>query len=312
MRTTDKGRHIYMSTTSPLVSIVIPVYNGSNYMREAIDSALAQTYKNIEIIVVNDGSTDNGETERIALSYGDKITYYKKENGGCASALNYGISKMNGQWFSWLSHDDVYFPDKVRSTVEQMKKLDDPENTIICCGSMSINANGNEVISRKSATAPTLRTPQQQLHIFMGGAALNGCALLIPRQALHSVGAFRTDYTYILDWLYWVELSLQKYSFYFFPDVLVKNRKHRQQVSVQKHDLLDTERRKFALEMIARYESSPEILQQLWLYCKRLGIKDGLAQIEHLIAIPGSIRSLGFKRHVIFRAVSFARKILKV
>ena len=51
---------------SPLVSIVIPVYNGSNYLREAIESALSQTYHNVEIIVVNDGSNDNGETEKIA------------------------------------------------------------------------------------------------------------------------------------------------------------------------------------------------------------------------------------------------------
>ena len=69
-----------------LVSIVIPVYNGANYLSEAIDSALAQTYKNIEIIVVNDGSKDDGATEKVALSYGDKIRYFHKENGGVSSA----------------------------------------------------------------------------------------------------------------------------------------------------------------------------------------------------------------------------------
>ena len=87
-----------MKTFNPKVSIVIPVFNGSNYLKEAIDSALAQTYKNIEIIVVNDGSDDKGETEKIAKSYGSKIKYFKKENGGVATALNFGIKKMTGKY----------------------------------------------------------------------------------------------------------------------------------------------------------------------------------------------------------------------
>ena len=75
-----------MSTTSqPLVSIVIPVYNGSNYLAEAIDSALAQTYPHCEVVVINDGSADGGATEAVALQYGHRIRYFAKENGGVAS-----------------------------------------------------------------------------------------------------------------------------------------------------------------------------------------------------------------------------------
>ena len=85
----------------PLVSIVIPVYNGSNFLRDAIDSALAQTYPRVEVIVVNDGSTDGGATEAIAKSYGSRIRYFAKENGHVASALNYGIARMEGEYFSW-------------------------------------------------------------------------------------------------------------------------------------------------------------------------------------------------------------------
>ncbi len=106
---------------NPMVSIIIPVYNGSNYLREAIDSALLQGYNNYEIIVINDGSKDNGKTEEIALSYGDKIRYYYKENGGVATALNYGISKMKGEYFSWLSHDDIYYPNKLSAQIEALK-----------------------------------------------------------------------------------------------------------------------------------------------------------------------------------------------
>src|SRR5579862_6874144 len=97
----------------PLVSIVIPVYNGANYLRAAINSALAQTYKNIEVIVVNDGSRDDGQTDAIAKEYGDRVRYFSKENGGCGSALNFGIANMRGDYFSWLSHDDTYLPRKI-------------------------------------------------------------------------------------------------------------------------------------------------------------------------------------------------------
>jgi glycosyltransferase involved in cell wall biosynthesis len=83
-----------MKKFEPLISLIIPVFNGSNFLKYAIDSALYQTYINIEILVINDGSTDKGKTELIALSYGKKIKYFKKKNGGVSSALNLGISKM--------------------------------------------------------------------------------------------------------------------------------------------------------------------------------------------------------------------------
>ena len=113
---------------NPKVSIIIPVYNGANYVAEAIDSALAQTYKNIEIIVVNDGSRDDGATEKVVLSYGDKIKYIAKENGGVSTALNRGIAEMTGEYFSWLSHDDAYTPEKIENQVALITE----ETRIIC------------------------------------------------------------------------------------------------------------------------------------------------------------------------------------
>ena len=100
-------------------------------MREAIDSALAQTYPNLEVIVVNDGSRDNGLTEEIARSYGERIRYFSKPNGGVSSALNMGIRNMRGEYFSWLSHDDVYEPDKIAKQVEVLQGCD--KQTVICC-----------------------------------------------------------------------------------------------------------------------------------------------------------------------------------
>lgn len=109
----------------PKVSIIIPVYNGENYLREAIDSALGQTYTNIEVIVVNDGSTDG--SKEIALSYGDRVRYYYKENGGVASAVNLGARTMKGDYFSWLSHDDIYYPDKIELQIDTLEKSGYPD-----------------------------------------------------------------------------------------------------------------------------------------------------------------------------------------
>ena len=106
-----------MSGFNPLVSIIIPVYNGSNYLEESINSALGQTYNEIEVLVINDGSNDNDLTHNIAVSYQKKIRYFRKQNGGVASALNFGISKMEGDYFSWLSHDDIYKPEKIEKQI---------------------------------------------------------------------------------------------------------------------------------------------------------------------------------------------------
>jgi len=108
---------------NPFVSIVIPVYNGAKYLSDAIESAINQTYPNIEILVINDGSQDNNATDKVARAYGNKINYYTKENGGVASALNLGISKMKGEYFSWLSHDDWYLPDKIRKEILNCQTL---------------------------------------------------------------------------------------------------------------------------------------------------------------------------------------------
>lgn len=99
------------------VSIVVPFFNCS-YIDHALDSLTKQTYTNIEIIVVNDGSTKH--TDKI-LPYLDKIIYIIKENGGTASALNVGIQQATGDYICWLSSDDIYDHHKIAIQLESMK-----------------------------------------------------------------------------------------------------------------------------------------------------------------------------------------------
>jgi glycosyltransferase involved in cell wall biosynthesis len=101
---------------NPLVSVVINNYNYEHFLSEAIDSALNQTYGNTEVIVVDDGSTDN--SRKIIASYGDKITPVLKPNGGQASAFNAGFAVSRGNIICFLDSDDMMMPEKVAEVVE--------------------------------------------------------------------------------------------------------------------------------------------------------------------------------------------------
>lgn len=218
----------------PLVSIVIPVFNGANYMREAIDSALAQTYDNIEVIVVNDGSRDDGQTDIIAQGYGDRIRYFSKENGGCASALNLGIEKMRGEYFSWLSHDDRYLPEKIARQVEVLRGLDD-RDTIIFGGYELIN----ERSVRTGTVRPDLVLPVEKLNIpllpLLRGL-IHGCTLLIPRKHFETAGMFDVNLPSTQDYALWFDM-FRIAALQFDPEILVQSRVHPDQGThrIEKH-----------------------------------------------------------------------------
>ncbi|WP_215144721.1 glycosyltransferase family 2 protein [Exiguobacterium qingdaonense] len=213
---------------TPLVSIIIPVYNGSDYLRTCIDSALAQTHPAIEVIVVNDGSNDEGRTAAIAKSYGKRIRYVEKENGGVSSALNRGIEEMTGDYFSWLSHDDVYAPTKVERQLDVMRQQNLSANqTIVVTGTAFIDEKG-EAIRRVRRKVKGFYPSQAMFRHLLLSSTLNGCALLIPRQAF-AHRRFSLEDRFIQDWICWVELTLDGFDFYVMDEPLVYSRIHGEQ-----------------------------------------------------------------------------------
>ena len=102
------------------VSVIIPSYNSSRYLSQAIESVLAQSYKEFEIIVVDDGSTDN--TRKAVEKFKDNVIYLYKSNGGPASARNLGISKSIGEYIAFLDADDYWLPKKLKTQIDFIKK----------------------------------------------------------------------------------------------------------------------------------------------------------------------------------------------
>lgn len=225
----------------PKISIVIPAYNASNYLAKAIDSALAQTYTNLEIIVVNDGSQDDGATERIALSYGDKIRYFYKENGGSSSALNVGIANMEGEWFSWLSHDDVYLPQKVEKQVEYLNNLcidgDKQPRHVLFAAAELIDAKGRRI---KKVRTKQIKTKAACISAMPHNGYLiaepteyifHGCTCMIHKEALANMGCFNEQLRLLNDVDLWYRIYAADYRIHLVPEVLVQGRVHSAQVS---------------------------------------------------------------------------------
>ena len=102
-------------TSTPLISVVITNHNYRRYLGECIDSALSQIYPNIEVIVVDDGSTDNSAA--LLQSYGKRITIIIQNNKGVASARNAGIFKSKGEWVAFLDADDSWRPEKLSNSL---------------------------------------------------------------------------------------------------------------------------------------------------------------------------------------------------
>lgn len=205
-----------------LVSIIIPVFNGANYLAQAIDSALSQTYPHCEVIVVNDGSRDGGQTERIARAYGPRIRYISQANGGVASALNLGLSAMHGSFFSWLSHDDLYEPQKIERQLALMH-ASPSEEIVVYSDYRLFSDDGRHGDIHLQETSP-----QGFRWRLACRSNVNGCTLLIPVHLLRAAGGFDEALRTTQDYELWFRLAAQ-HRFVHLPQILVSARYHPQQ-----------------------------------------------------------------------------------
>ncbi len=135
--------------SNPAVSVVIPVYNGENYLRLALESVLRQTFQDLEIIVIDDGSKDS--TPDIAQSFGERVRYVRQENAGVAAAVNHGIRLARGRYFAWLSHDDLWAPEKLSAQLEALQRVNGPA---VCYTDIKLIDGEGKVFDEKELPLP--------------------------------------------------------------------------------------------------------------------------------------------------------------
>jgi glycosyltransferase involved in cell wall biosynthesis len=203
----------------PLVSVIIPSYNCARYVRQAVESALAQTYSPVEIIVVDDGSTD--ETEQVLAPYRSHIRYLRQANRGLPGARNAGIRISQGEVLAFLDADDVWYPEKLELQVELL--LADPQVALVHSDLVRRNEETGEYAPSRIARHEFVGHCYERL--FQGNG-ITPSTVIVWKQRVQDVGLF--DESLVAgheDYDLWLRLARHE-KFAYVPRPLTIYREH--------------------------------------------------------------------------------------
>jgi glycosyltransferase involved in cell wall biosynthesis len=206
--------------SEPLISCIVPVFNGERYLAEALESILKQTYRPLEIIVADDGSTDG--TATLVASYGDKVEYRFQPNAGVAAACNLGVQVSRGEFIAFLAADDLWHPQKL---VLQMSQFQNRPELDLCLTHM------------QNFWIPELRAEEERFRnqpIAQPWPGYLPQALLARRAVFETVGLFDTTLRYedAKDWF--LRAAERGTVIELLPEVLAYRRLHRTNISREK------------------------------------------------------------------------------
>lgn len=192
----------------PKVSVIIPAYNSAHLVRYTVDSVLNQDYTDYEVIVVDDGSTD--QTRQVLAGYGDRIRYIYQENKRHSGARNTGILAARGEYLAFVDSDDLWHPEKLR---KQAAILDaHPEVVLVCTQARYVDMEGEPVKLRgKEIDGPPGKSVVIRNYfadLFMGDVIPGGgSSSMARRQAVLEAGMFDPAMDYAEEWDVWIRLA---------------------------------------------------------------------------------------------------------
>ncbi|MCG8404205.1 MAG: glycosyltransferase, partial [Phycisphaerales bacterium] len=201
----------------PLVSILIPCFNNEDFVAEAIDSALAQTYPNIEVIVIDDGSTDG--SAKLLASYGDRIRWKTVANGGACAARNEALRMSHGEYIQFLDADDLLMPEKIERQLPVL--LNGDTDLVFCRG--TIFGDGRPERAQKRAILPTENKDPFAYCLEQG---LSTPAPLHRRSLLDQIGGFRKGVQFAQEFDLHVRLAAAGARLTFRDELLCRVRHH--------------------------------------------------------------------------------------
>ena len=226
-------------TGKTLISVIIPTFNAEETISQTLDSVLKQTYPNIEIIVVDDGSTDG--TPRIAKEYAERdkrCKYIYKQNSGVSSALNLGIENSNGEFIAAIGSDDIWADNKLELQLECIKKYPD---SIVLTEVQRFTVADSQVNYLNITTPPEYKTKKEYVNTLLNLSSFQMALIstaLLRKSYLEKVGVFDLKLQTAEDWDLWLRLAC----FYEFRNIqkpLYFYRKHKKSLTIR-YNAFDT------------------------------------------------------------------------
>ncbi|MBW4027397.1 glycosyltransferase family 2 protein [Acidipila rosea] len=209
----------------PLVSVIIPTFNRSGLLTQAVDSVLRQTYTNVEIIVVDDGSTD--DTQVVLAPYLGRISYHLQANSGVAKARNTGITLCHGDYICFLDSDDAWAPNKLDRQVDFLARY--PAYGLLATEIAGVDQLGQRV-DRSKSEMYTIHNGFVLEHLLFANW-IQTSTVMIRRECLQRIGGFDEEVgQFGEDWLLWMRIA-SEYQIYFLPEPLTYYRVHQTSLS---------------------------------------------------------------------------------
>lgn len=236
----------------PIISVIIAAYNAAQYLTEAIQSVLDQTYQDFEVIVVDDGSIDN--TREIVHQFNDsRLKYIYQENKGMANARNNGIKVSRGEYITFLDADDIFLPDKFSSQVMFLKQH--PNIGLVVGGWIYIDKNGQHL----GKYEPWNNFPQLNTSTLLYSCPLIPAAVLIASEWLKRIGLFDENLKGVADWDLWLRLVVAGCRIEWNNQLVCMYRLHEGNTSSQAK-LMGTEELQVLDKLYARSDLADEVL----------------------------------------------------
>jgi len=210
---------------NPKVTVLMSVYNGEKYLREAIDSILNQTFKDFEFLIIDDGSTDSSAD--IIRSYCDpRIRVFKQENTGLTKSLNRGLNLAKGEYIVRQDADDISLPLRFEIQMEFLDKH--PDVVLVSSNIEFIDDRGKSLGESDRAAEPYLIAWYLLFYNHIGGHS----QVVFRRQPVIDLGGYSEDLRYSQDYELWLRMTKSN-KIAILPDVLVKWRKHDDNISIK-------------------------------------------------------------------------------